>query len=68
MASPGELKGQNKGPCGYIMAAFDLHKKCARCREKKVGQDLCVLGNDCLICDGFSDSQKERLANGYPFI
>ena len=62
MASPGELKGHRKGYCGHIMAAFDLHEKCARCREKKVGQDLCVLGNDCLICDGFSDSQKERLA------
>ena len=30
--------------------------------RKKVGQDPCVLGNDFLICDGFSDSQKERLA------
>ena len=62
MASPGELKGQRKGSCGHIMAGFDLHEKCARCREKKVGQDPCVLGNDCVICDGFSDLQKERLA------
>ena len=44
------------------MAPFDHHDKCARCREKKVGQDPCVLGNDCLICEGFSDLQKEKLA------
>ena len=61
MASPGEFKGQRKGSCGHIMAAFDLHDKCARCREKKIGQDPCVLGNEFLICEGFSDSQKEKL-------
>ena len=44
------------------MAAFDLHEKSARCHKKKVGQDPCVLGNECVICDGFSDAQKERLA------
>ena len=62
MASPGEFKGQRKGSCGHIMAAFDNHDKCARCREKKVGQDPCVLGNACVICDGFFDIQKEQLA------
>ena len=60
MASPGEFKGQWKGSCGHIMAAFDLHKKFARCCEKKVGQDPCVLGNECVICDFFSDAQKEQ--------
>ena len=62
MASPGEFKGQRKGSCGHIMAAFDNHDKCARCHEKKIGQDQCVLGNPCVICDGFSDLQKEKLA------
>ena len=62
MASPGELKGQRKGSCGHIMAAFDLHEKCARCCKNKVGQDPCVLGNECVMCDGFSDEQRERLA------
>ena len=61
MASPGEFKGQRKGSCGHIMAVFDLHKKCARCRKKKVGQDPCVLGNECVVCDGFCDAQRERL-------
>ena len=37
MASPGSLKGQRRGTCGHAMAAFDLHEKCARCRDKKVG-------------------------------
>ena len=27
-----------------------------------MGQDPCVLGSDCVVCDGFSDLQKERLA------
>ena len=62
MASPGEFKGQRKGSCGHIMVAFDNHEKCARCRDKKVGQDPCVLGNPCVICDGFSDIQREKLA------
>ena len=28
----------------------------------KLGQDPCVLGNDCALCDSFSDLQKEKLA------
>ena len=44
------------------MAAFDQHEKCARCREKKLGQDPCVIGNNCVICEGFSDLEKEKMA------
>ena len=62
MASPGSLKGQRRGTCEHAMAAFDLHEKCARCREKKVGEDLCVEGQICVICEGFSDSQHEMLS------
>ena len=58
MASP----GQRRGSCGHVMAGFDLHKKCARCRDKKVGDDPCVKGQDCELCDKFSDSQKGMLA------
>ena len=47
MASPGSLKGQRRGTCGHAMAAFDLHEKCARCREKKIGEDQCVKGLSC---------------------
>ena len=58
MASP----GQRQCSCGHVMAGFDLHKKCARCRDKKVGDDPCVKGQDCEICDIFSDSQRGMLA------
>ena len=57
MASP----GQRRGSCGHVMAGFDLHKKCARCRDKKV-DDPCVKGQHCDLCDNFSDSQKGMLA------
>ena len=58
MASP----GQRRGSCGHVMAAFDLYKKCARCRDKKMGDDPCVKGQHCDLCDSFSDSQKGMLA------
>ena len=44
------------------MASFDLHDKCARCREKSIGEDDCVKNKSCAICDGFLDSQREMLA------
>ena len=37
MSSP----GQRRGSCGQVMALFDLHTKCARCREKGIGGDDC---------------------------
>ena len=58
MASP----GQRRGSCGHVMAGFDFHKKCARCRDKKLGDDPCVKGQDCELCDNFSDAQKGMLA------
>ena len=45
MSSP----GQKQGSCGHVMALFDNHKKCARCREKGVGDDPCVKKQDCQI-------------------
>ena len=62
MASPGEKKGQCKGSCGHIMATFDSHDKCARCRDKRIGEDNCVLDKPCPICDGFTDTQRGLLA------
>ena len=62
MASPGDKKGQRKGSCCHIMASFDSHSKCARCRDKRIGEDNCVLHKPCPICDGFSESQNELLA------
>ena len=62
MASPGDVKGQRRGACGHIMAVFDLHERCARCREKKLGEDPCVKDKPCSLCDNFSDTQKETLS------
>ena len=62
MASPGDFKGQRGGACGHVMAAFDLHERCARCREKKIGEDPCVKGKSCSLCDNFSDSQRETIS------
>ena len=46
MSSP----GQKRGTYLHIMALFDSHKKCARCREKGVGDDPCVKKLECQIC------------------
>ena len=58
----GDKKGQRMGSCGHVMAGFDLHDKCVRCRDKLIGEDDCVVDKPCKICDGFSDIQKEMLA------
>ena len=42
MSSP----GQKRGSCGHAMASFDGHVFCARCRDKKKGEDLCVKSPD----------------------
>ena len=44
------------------MAPFDAHSKCARCREKGIGQDPCVEKKPCQICDNLSEDQKKQLA------
>ena len=62
MASPGDSKGQRRGSCSHIMAAFAGHDKCTRCRDKKFGQDPCIVGEPCVICHELSDSQKEMLS------
>ena len=58
MSSP----GQKRGSCGHVMALFDNHKKCARCREKGVGDDPCVKKLDCQICKTFTPAQIQQLA------
>ena len=58
MSSP----GQKRGTCGHIMALFDSHKKCARCREKGVGDNPGVKKLDCQICKAFTPSQVQQLA------
>ena len=38
--------GQKRGNCGHAMASFDPHDWCARCREKVIGSDSCVRGEE----------------------
>ena len=47
--------------CGHAMAGFDSHSKCARCRDKGLGDDPCVLKKECLICKGFTPEQTLQL-------
>ena len=61
MASPGEFKGQRRGACGHIMAAFDMQERCARFGDKMSDQDPYVQDKPCSICDNFSDSRRETL-------
>ena len=58
MSSP----GQKRGTCRHVMALFDTHKKCARCREKGVGDNPCVKKLDCQRCKAFMPAQVQQLA------
>ena len=58
MSSP----GQKCGTCGHVMASFDGHLKCARCRDKGLEKDACVLKKECTICEGFTSEQNLQLA------
>ena len=51
--------GQKRGSCGHVMPLFDNHKKCARCREKGVGDDPCVKKLDCQICKAFTTGHPD---------
>ena len=54
--------GQKRGSCGHVMALFDNHQKCARCRDKGLGDDPCVKKLDCQICKAFTPAQIQQLA------
>ena len=55
--------GQRRGSCGHKMAGFDMHEKCARCRDKGLGKDPCIVGGViCKFCDSFTTIQREMLA------
>ena len=61
-ASKDPSPSQCRGACGHLMAIFDAHQRCARCREGGKGQDLCVQGKECHICAHLTPSQKQQLA------
>ena len=58
MASP----GPRKGACGHIMASFDTHSLCARCREKGLDEDPCVSKLPCEYCELLTPEQVIQLA------
>ena len=44
------------------MAGFDSHSKCARCRDKGLGDDPCIQKKECDICRGFASEQILQLS------
>ena len=58
MASPGQMKAA----CGHIIASFDTHSRCARCRDKGMGEDPCVAKLPCEYCDLLTPEQVILLA------
>ena len=53
--------GQRRGVCGHVMAGFDKHAHCARCRDKAKGDDLCVNKKPCSFCDVLTPEQKLQI-------
>ena len=60
MSSP----SQRRGSCGHMMVGFDSHTVCARCHDKKKGQDPCVEkeGADCHHCNALTPVQLGQLS------
>ena len=58
MSSP----GQKHGGCGHLMASFDTHSFCARCREKSKGPDPCASKSDCQACNILTEDQRLQLS------
>ena len=56
------VPGQKRGTCGHVMALLDSHRKCARCRDKGVGDDPCVKKMDFDICKAFMPAQINQLS------
>ena len=48
------------------MANFDPHSRCARCRDKGLGQDPCVLKLQCELCDNLTPEQLLQLSTPTP--
>ena len=61
MSSP----GQRQGKCGHVMANFDTHSHCTRCRDKGKGKEPCVQDpqtSNCQICNSLTSDQRQQLA------
>ena len=58
MSSP----GQKRGTRGHVMTVFDNHRKCARCKDKGVGDEPFVKKQECKICQAFMPAQLKQLS------
>ena len=58
MSSP----SQKHGSCGHIMASFNSHCFCARCRGKGKGSDPCISHLDCNACNSLTEEQRIQLS------
>ena len=58
MASP----GQKWVAFGYLMAGFDKHAHCQRCRDKSKGSDSFVNNETCPHCNILPTEQKLQLS------
>ena len=58
MASP----SQKRGGCGHLMAEFDSHSSCVRCRKKGKWPDPCVSKSDCNLCNVLNSDQRLQLS------
>ena len=62
MENSPQRSGQKRGLCNHFMARFDPHGHCARCRDKSLGDDPCVLKLQCPACENLTEAQKNQLA------
>ena len=66
--STGSIQGrtphqQQRDPNGHFFAVWDKHTYCPTCRDKKRGEDPCVRGLRCSICDSFTPEQKRAVSS-----
>ena len=56
--------GGGGGGCSHMMAGFDHHSVCARCRDKKKGSDPCTKSppESCGHCDLLTPEQRTQLS------
>ena len=55
---------QRSGVCGHVMAGFDIHAHCSRCRDKLKGD--AQFEKPYSFCDVLTPEQKLQIIN--PFL
>ena len=57
-----DSRGKKSGDCRHVIVIFDLHKQCARCHDKGLGDDPCILKRECEYCNSLTAEQKMQLS------